>query len=145
MKKRSALVLACGLAAMLLGSIAQAKDVAHSYAQLEAALKAGHQVTALLDLGLCHDGSGAPGPATQGGFPIGEYMIMGGAQPNIGFAMSHLTVGPSNAITNEFVRYRVTTDNKVNVEAFDFTPGATVAQQRGTWVCDMDHGMRFAW
>jgi hypothetical protein len=70
MKKRSALVLACGLAAMLLGSIAQAKDVAHSYAQLEAALKAGHQVTALLDLACATMARVRQDPPCKAAFPL---------------------------------------------------------------------------
>ncbi|CAB3762228.1 VirK family protein [Paraburkholderia humisilvae] len=113
------------------------------YTALEHALADGGSIVNVrLDLSRCTSiESGKPGPALRGGMRIDAWLIPDGRY--IAFIDEHRTLDPKNHPVTEYVRYHVTPDNTVTIDAAFAAQGADTAQSRGSYRCTINQGIRF--
>jgi hypothetical protein len=110
----AAVVLLCASASQAGDIAAPPKKVANGYTRLLAALTSGQDVTVVVHFKLCKlAGTSNDGPPLTGGFHVAEFL----ARDNqyLAFSNVHPTLGSHNERVTEYIRYRVTPDNKVSV------------------------------
>ena len=111
-----------------------------SYAKLFAALTSGHAVTIVVDFSQCTaPGTNAAGPQVTGGFPIQGFIA-----PNrdfIAFSDVHETLDAQSERVTEYIRYRVTAQDKVDIRTARVQNGKVIGQLE--YSCAMGSAARF--
>lgn len=114
---------------------------AKTYDQLQQALMTGKRVSALFDFSHCKT-SGVADESGQAGLDIRAFMIH---DHQISFSDMHPTVLPTSNVIDEFIRYVVKPDGKVNIQSYTMSPGQEQAVPVARLTCRLGNGATFAW
>lgn len=133
------------LAASLL-AVAHPADAAtrlDSLAEIERSLQSGASVAVAIDLSQCTPSAGGATPTqTRGGLRIGAYRVT--EDGTLSFADEHLTVGRDGKPIQQFLRYQVHPDNRIDFSMAVFALPSY--QQNGAtlgYSCAINQGLRF--
>jgi hypothetical protein len=112
------------------------------YTEVVNALQTTKPVRLLTDLGRCvNEGAGKHGPLLQGGLSINTFVVLPGR--GLFFSDVHQTLDGENQPVTEYVRYNLTTDDRLRVSLTRIV-NSEVAKQ-DIIVCQMPLGARFVW
>jgi hypothetical protein len=114
-----------------------------SLAEIERSLQSGASVAVAIDLSQCTPSAGGATPSqTRGGLRIGAYRVI--EDGTLSFADEHLTVGRDGKPIQQFLRYQVHPDSRIDFSMAVFAlPGY---QQNGATLgyrCAINQGLRF--
>ncbi|MBD7922779.1 VirK family protein [Xanthomonas bonasiae] len=114
-----------------------------SLAEIERSLQSGASVAVAIDLSQCTPSAGGATPTqTRGGLRIGAYRVI--EDGTLSFADEHLTVGRDGKPIQQFLRYQVHPDSRIDFSMAVFAlPGY---QQNGATLgyrCAINQGLRF--
>ena|ERR1700726_818519 len=121
---------------------AVAEPAPSQYTDVVNALQTTSSVRLLTDLGQCaNESTGKPGPSLQGGLFINTFIVLPGR--GLFFSDVHQTLDEDNQPVTEYIRYNLTTDDRLRVLLTRIVNSA-VAQQDSI-VCQIPLGARFVW
>ncbi|QNH12161.1 VirK family protein [Xanthomonas sp. SI] len=114
-----------------------------SLAEIERSLDSGASVAVAIDLSQCTPSAGGATPTqTRGGLRIGAYRVT--EDGTLSFADEHFTVGRDGKPIQQFLRYQVHPDSRIDFSMAVFAlPGY---QQNGATLgyrCAINQGLRF--
>jgi len=114
-----------------------------SLAEIERSLESGASVAVAIDLSQCTPSAGGATPTqTRGGLRIGAYRVT--EDGTLSFADEHFTVGRDGKPIQQFLRYQVHPDSRIDFSMAVFAlPGY---QQNGATLgyrCAINQGLRF--
>ncbi|QNH20703.1 virk protein [Xanthomonas sp. GW] len=114
-----------------------------SLAEIERSLESGASVAVAIDLSQCTPSAGGATPTqTRGGLRIGAYRVT--EDGTLSFADEHITVGRDGKPIQQFLRYQVHPDSRIDFSMAVFAlPGY---QQNGATLgyrCAINQGLRF--
>lgn len=113
-----------------------------SYDDVLNALQGGKTVTVLIDFSQCASlQTGRSGPSLQGGLQIRSFLLL----PDSGVVFSdvHQTLGKSDQLVTEFIRYNLKANGEVTVAVTRQTTNGMVKQDPLT--CHLAGGAQFVW
>jgi VirK protein len=112
------------------------------YREVVNALQTIKPVRLLTDLGQCsNEGAGKHGPSLKGGLSINTFIVLPGR--GLFFSDVHQTLDEENQPVTEYVRYNLTTDDRLRVSLTRIVNSAVAKQD--IIVCQMPLGARFVW
>lgn len=136
----STLVMAVAIAAgsWSSGSFAMKPDSA----SLATAVMAGKDIHVTLDLSLCTEpGTLFPGPAHRGSVHPDAFMVL--KDGTVAFSNTHFTVRSDDRPVQEFMKYRVHPDGKVELQVIVLDAGHLLNKKQ--YDCAVSHGVSFYW
>jgi len=138
----TASVLAISLSALLGSNCANARNT--NGAALEDAVMAGKDIRVVLDLARCTEReTRARGPAVRGVVRPDAFMIT--SDHTVAFSNAHFTVRADNRAVQEFNRFRVHRDGRVEFHAIALDPASFSVLQNRQYDCAIASGVEFAW
>ena len=136
-------ILCLVIATSLMSGASACEDVSTlvRYDDVKEALLAGKQVSVLMDFAQCTDDANRDksGPKLKGGYRINSFLIPDDAY--IAFSDAHETLNKDEKPKTEFIRYRLTADNKLTIRTFSIT--GDVVTPRARFTCHLNAGARF--
>ncbi|VVE84459.1 VirK family protein [Pandoraea sputorum] len=113
-------------------------------AALRAAVMAGKDIRAVLDLSVCTaHGTGSPGPAIRGSVHPNAFLLL--KDGTVAFSDHHLTVRPDGKAVQEFVKYRVLPDGKVEFQTVVLDAANAAVLQTTQYDCALGKGLTVVW
>jgi hypothetical protein len=113
-------------------------------AALRAAVVAGKDIRAMLDLSLCTvHGTGASAPAIRGSVHPNAVLLL--KDGTVAFSDHHLTVRPDGKAVREFLKYRVLPDGKAEFETVVLDLMSAAVLQTTQYDCALGKGLTVVW
>ncbi|AJC22323.1 VirK family protein [Pandoraea pulmonicola] len=140
--RTSALVMAVAIAvgSWSSGAVAMNPDST----SLAAAVMAGKDIHVTLDLSLCTvSGTSLPGPATRGSVHPDAFMVL--KDGTVSFSNTHFTVRSDNRAVQEFMKYRVHPDGKVEFQVIALDATNLGVLDKKQYDCAVRNGVSFYW
>jgi hypothetical protein len=111
---------------------------------LAAAVMAGKDIRVTLDLSLCTvSGTSLPGPANRGSVHPDAFMVL--KDGTVSFSNTHFTVRSDNRPVQEFMKYRVQPDGKVEFQVIALDATNLGVLDKKQYDCAVRNGVSFYW
>ena len=124
------------------GASADAEPAPSQYTDVVNALQTTRPVRLLTDFGQCaNESAGQPSPSLQGGLSINTFVVLPGR--GLFFSDVHQTLDEGNQPVTEYIRYNLTTDDRLRVSMTRIVNSAVM--QHDSIVCQIPLGARFIW
>ena len=124
------------------GASAAAEPAPSQYTDVVNALQTTRPVRLLTDLDQCaNESEGKPGPSLHGGLSINTFVVLPGR--GLFFSDVHQTLDEENQPVTEYIRYNLTTDDRLRVSLTRIVNSAVTKQEN--IVCQIPVGARFVW
>ena len=124
------------------GASAVAEPAQSQYTDVVNALQTTRPVRLLTDLDQCaNESEGKPGPSLHGGLSINTFVVLPGR--GLFFSDVHQTLDEENQPVTEYIRYNLTTDDRLRVSLTRIVNSAVA--KHDTIVCQIPLGARFIW
>jgi VirK protein len=121
---------------------ADAEPAPSQYTDVVNALQTTRPVRLLTDFGQCaNESAGQPGISLQGGLTIDTFVVVPGR--GLFFSDVHQTLDEENQPVTEYIRYNLTTDDRLRVSLTRIVNSAVA--KHDTIVCPIPLGARFVW
>ena len=124
------------------GASAADEPAPSQYTDVVNALQTTKPVRLLTDFGQCaNESAGQPSVSLQGGLFINAFIVL----PDRGLFFSdvHQTLDQDNQPVTEYIRYNLTTDDRLKVSLTRIVSSAVATQEN--MVCQIPLGARFVW
>jgi len=124
------------------GAFAVAEPAPSQYTDVVNALQTTRPVRLLTDLDQCaNESEGKPGPSLHGGLSINTFVVLPGR--GLFFSDVHQTLDEDYQPVTEYIRYNLTTDDRLRVSLTRIVNSAVAKQD--SFVCRIPLGARFVW
>ena len=124
------------------GASAAAEPAPSQYTDVVNALQTTKPVRLLTDFGQCaNESAGQPSLSLQGGLSINAFVVLPGR--GLFFSDVHQTLDEENQPVTEYIRYNLTTDDRLRVSLTRIVNSAVAKQD--SFVCRIPLGARFVW
>ena len=121
---------------------AAAEPAQSQYTDVVNALQTTRPVRLLTELDQCaNESGGKPGPSFHGGLSINTFVVLPGR--GLFFSDLHQTLDEGNQPVTEYIRYNLTTDDRLRVSLTRIVGSAVTTQE--SMVCQIPLGARFVW
>jgi len=115
-----------------------------SAGSLVKAVLAGKDIRVINNLALCTKaGTTIPGPNIRGSLQPDAYMVL--QDGTVAFSNTHQTINPKNSVVQEYLKYRVLPDGKVEFHSFVLNPLDYSILHESQYDCSIDKGVSFVW
>ena len=123
-------------------ALAAAGAAPSQYTDVVNALQTTRPVKLLTDLDRCaNESEGKPGPSLHGGLSINTFFVLPGR--GLFFSDVHQTLDEDDQAVIEYIRYNLTTDDRLRVSLTRIVNSAVAKQD--SFVCQIPLGARFVW
>ena len=124
------------------GASAVAEPAPSQYTDVVNALQTTKPVRLLTDFGQCaNESAGQPSLSLQGGLSINAFVVLPGR--GLFFSDVHQTLDEESQPVTEYIRYNLTTDDRLRVSLTRIVNSAVTKQEN--IVCQIPVGARFVW
>jgi hypothetical protein len=124
------------------GASAATEPAPSQYTDVVNALQTTRPVRLLTDLDQCaNEIGGKPGPSLHGGLSINTFVVLPGR--GLFFSDVHQTLDEENQPVTEYIRYNLTTDDRLRVSLTRIVNSAVAKQD--SLVCQIPLGAQFIW
>jgi hypothetical protein len=124
------------------GALAAAEPAPSQYADVFNALQTTRPVKLLTELDQCaNESEGKPGPSLHGGLSINTFVVLPGR--GLFFSDVHQTLDEESHPVTEYIRYNLTTDDRLRVSLTRMVNSAVTKQEN--IFCQIPLGARFIW
>ena len=124
------------------GASAVDEPAPSQYTDVVNALQTTKPVRLLTDFGQCaNESAGQPSLSLQGGLSINAFIVLPGR--GLFFSDVHQTLDEDNQPVTEYIRYNLTTDDRLRASLTRIVNSAVTTQEN--IVCQIPLGARFVW
>jgi hypothetical protein len=130
------------LSSLPVNGASSAEPAPSQYTDVVNALQTTSPVRLLTDLDQCaNESEGKPGPSLHGGLSINAFVVLPGR--GLFFSDVHQTLDEESQPVTEYIRYNLTTDDRLRVSLTRIVNSAVTKQEN--IVCQIPLGARFIW
>ena len=130
------------LSSLPVNGASSAEPAPSQYTDVVNALQTTRPVRLLTDLDQCaNESEGKPGPSLHGGLSMNTFVVLPGR--GLFFSDVHQTLDEESQPVTEYIRYNLTTDDRLRVSLTRIVNSAVTKQEN--IVCQIPLGARFIW